>query len=272
MKTFISKLLLPLLLIQWLPVAAGVPFRAAAMSIQQSQESDTLLNNRDVLEMVRAHLSSEIIVAKIKASACDFETTPAVLQQLKTEGVPDAVLLAMVMAPRRGTNRGQALAESAKNVTVKIPFGTIVEVESAFTVSSQEVKTGDAISFRVVYPVMVDGRTVIAPGATATARVVRASRGGHFGKAGRLAWNMEYVTAVDGTKIPLQSPGRIVGDSKAAKVITQTIFTGAVFWIIAPVALLNGFKRGENAFLPAGKRYDVIVQEGATVSAPLTKQ
>jgi hypothetical protein len=270
MKVFISRLLLPLLLIQALPLAAGAPFRVAAGSIQPSQESDTTLSNRDVLEMVRAHLSSEIIVAKIKASACDFETTPAVLQQLKMEGVPDAVLLAMVMAP--GANRGRASAGSAKSVALKIPFGTIVEVESAFTVTSQEVRTGDAISFRVVYPVMVDGRTVIAPGATATARVVRASRGGHFGKAGRLAWNMEYVTAVDGTKIPLQSPGRIVGDSKAAKVVTQTILTGAVFWVIAPVALLHGFKRGENAILPAGKRYDVIVQEGATVSAPLAKQ
>ena len=272
MKIFISVLLLPLLFIKALPVAAGVPFRVAVRNIQPSQESDTTLGNRDVLEMVRAHLSSEIIVAKIKASACDFETTPAVLQQLKMEGVPDAVLLAMVMAPRRGANRGQASAESPKNLTVKIPFGTIVEIESAFTVSSQEVRTGDAISFRVVYPVMVDGRTVIAPGATATARVVRASRGGHFGRAGRLAWNMEYVTAVDGTKIPLQSPGRIVGDSKAGTVITRTIITGAVFWVIAPVALLNGFKSGENAILPAGKRYDVIVQEGATVRAPLTKQ
>jgi hypothetical protein len=271
MKIFISTLLLPLLLIRAMPVAAARSAPPAAGYIQQSQAADIPLKNRDVLEMVKAHISPEIIVAKIKASACEFETTPAILQHLKADGVPDEVLLAMVMAPRRETNKVQASVETAKPLTVKIPFGTIVEVESAFNVSSQEVRTGDAISFRVVYPVMVDGRTVIEPDATATGRVLKASRGGHFGRAGRLAWNMEYVTAVDGTKIPLQSPGRIVGDSKAAKVVTQTIITGALLWVVAPVALLNGFKRGENAILPAGKRFEVIVQEGATVSVRATQ-
>jgi hypothetical protein len=71
---------------------------------------------------------------------------------------------------------------------------------------------------------------------------------------------MESVTAVDGTRIPLQSVGRIVGDSKAAKVITQTVAMGALLWMVAPVALFHGFKRGENAILPAGKRLEILVQ------------
>lgn len=261
MKSLISTLLLPLLLAQVMPLRAAVSVREAAKNIQQSQDSATPLNNRDVIEMVKANLSTDIIVAKIKASACEFETTPDVLQQLKSLGVPDAVILAMVMMPKRA-----ALVEPPQKRKVQIPFGTVVEVEAAFTVSSQEVKAGDLISFRVVYPVMTNGETVIATGATATARVIKASRGGHFGRAGRLAWTMEYVMAVDGTKIPLQTPGRIVGDSKAAKVATQAILTGAVFWIVAPVGLLYGFKRGENAILPAGKRYEAILQEGATVT------
>lgn len=268
MKMFISKLLLPLLLIQAMPLLPAASSRAAAKNIQPSQETVTPLSNRDVLSMLKANLSADVIIAKIKASACDFDTTPAVLQQLKTDGVPDAVLLAMVMAPKPGTAKSEARAsaEPPKNLSVKIPYGTVVEVEAAFTVSSQEVKKGDAISFRVVYPVMAEGVTLIAPGATATARVVKASRGGHFGRAGRLAWTMEYVTAVDGTKIPLQAPGRLVGDSKAAKVVTQTVITGALLWVVAPVALLHGFKRGENAILPEGKRFEVLVQEGATVN------
>ena len=251
-----------------MPLVSAASSRAAAKNVQQSQETVTPLGNRDVLSMVKANLSPDVIIAKIKSSACDFDTTPAALQQLKTDGVPDSVLLAMVMAPKPGTTKSEAraFAEPPKNLKVKIPYGTVVEVEAAFTVSSQEVKKGDAISFRVVYPVMAEGVTLIAPGATATARVVKASRGGHFGRAGRLAWSMEYVTAVDGTRIPLQAPGRLVGDSKAAKVVTQTVITGALLWIVAPVALLHGFKRGENAILPEGKRFEVLVQEGATVN------
>ncbi|HEX8491815.1 MAG TPA: hypothetical protein VF658_03150 [Pyrinomonadaceae bacterium] len=275
MKKLITVLLMPLLLAQATPLLAAVAYQEAAKNIQQTQDAVTVLSNRDVLELVKSNLATDVIVAKIKASDCDFDTTPAALQQMKTDGVPDAVLLAMVMAPKRGTTKSLA-AEAigvAKKVKVKIPFGTVVEVESAFTVSSQEVKEGDLISFRVVYPVMTDGVTVIAEGTTVTARVVKASRGGHFGRAGRLAWTMEYVTAVDGTRIPLQAPGRLVGDSKAAKVAAQTILTGAALWFIAPVALLHGFKRGENAILPAGKRFAVIVQEGAEVNVPVsTKQ
>jgi hypothetical protein len=49
-----------------------------------------------------------------------------------------------------------------------------------------------------------------------------------------------------------------VGDSKGAKVATQMVLTAALLPLIAPVALLHGFKRGENAILPAGKRFEVL--------------
>jgi len=72
---------------------------------------------------------------------------------------------------------------------------------------------------------------------------------------------------VDGTRISLaSSAGRAVGDSKGAKVATQIILTGALLPLVAPVALLHGFKRGENAFVPAGKRFAVFVGSEATVT------
>ena len=270
MKRLISAfllLLLPLQAMHWLAVASA---QEAAKSIQASQPSATTpLSNLDVLRMVKAEFAPETIIAQIKSTPCDFATTPAALQQLKEEGVADAVILAMVMAPKSGINQSRSLnqSEPQRSIRVKIPNGLAIEIEAPFTVSSQEVREGDAISFRVVNPVKVDGVTVIAPGATATARVVKASRGGHFGRAGRLAWMMRDVAAVDGTRIPLQASGRLVGDSHGAKVATQMILTGAIFWIAAPVALLHGFKRGENAILPAGKRFEVAVQGEVTISA-----
>jgi predicted metal-binding protein len=268
MKKLLSAFLLPFLLVQAMPLAYTASAQEAAKIIQQSQASATPLSNLDVIRMVKADFAPETIIAQIKSSACNFATTPAALRQLKEEAVPDAVILAMVMAPRPegARNHVSEAPERQKNVKVKIPNGLSVEVESPYSVSSQDVKKGEAISFRVVNPVKVDGVLVIEPGATATGRVVLAQRGGHFGRAGRLAWAMEYVTAVDGTRIPLQAAGRIVGDSKAAKVITQTIAMGALLWMVAPVALFHGFKRGENAVLPAGKRLEVITQGDASVS------
>jgi hypothetical protein len=269
MKKLFSALLLPLLIfstLYWPPAAST---QEAAKSIQPSREVVTPLINQDVIRMVEADFAAETIIAQIKAATCDFITTPAALQQLKEEGVPDAVILAMVMAPQVTATRNQSSStlEPQKKINVKIPNGLTIDVEAPFTVSSQDVKVGDAISFRVVNPVKVNGVTVIEQGATATGRVTKSSRGGHFGRAGRLVWTMENVTAVDGSRIPLQASGRIVGDSKGAKVATQMIITAAALPLIAPVALLHGFKRGENAVLPAGKRLEVFAQGEVTVNA-----
>lgn len=265
MNKLIHALLLPLLLIQSTPALTAAQGPQAAKTIQQSQESGAPLSNQDVLRMVEAGFAPETILATIKTSPCDFVTTPAALQHLKEQGVPDAVILAMVMSPRSSATVNSHATPAPHNLKVQIPNGVVIEVEAPFTVSSQDVKKGEAISFRVVNPVKVNGVVVVEAGATATARVLKASRGGHFGRAGRLAWEMQDVTAVDGTRIPLQSSGRIVGDSKGVKVATAMVITAVALPLIAPVALLHGFKRGENAILPAGKRFEVLTQGGAEI-------
>jgi hypothetical protein len=74
-------------------------------SVMASQDEQTqhaaakALTNADVLDMLKAGLSQEIVIAKIRASACGFDTAPAALKELKAASVPDAVILAMVQAP-----------------------------------------------------------------------------------------------------------------------------------------------------------------------------
>ena len=151
---------------------------------------------------------------------------------------------------------------------LQIPDGTLIEIEAPYRVNSKEFKPNDEISFRVINPIRVNGVTVIEQGATATGRIEKAKRGGHFGKAGLLVWSMQTVTAADGSQVPLRTvQQRLRGDSKAAKVATQMIVTGALLPFIAPVALLHGFKRGKDAFIPAGKRYDVFVNGDAVIKA-----
>jgi hypothetical protein len=134
-------------------------------------------------------------------------------------------------------------------------------------------KPNDKISFRVVNPIVVNGVTVIEAGAIATGRIDKAKRGGHFGKAGVFVWTMQTVTAVDGSQVPLRvAPVRVRGDSKAAKVATQMVITGALLPLIAPVALLHGFKRGKDAFIPAGKRYSVYVEGTPVVGSKVQER
>ena len=145
-----------------------------------------------------------------------------------------------------------------------IPDGTPLEVESSFNVSSGEVEEGSAVSFTVVHPVKINGVTVIAAGARATARVTKAKKGGSWGRAGTLAWEMRDVVAVDGSKVPLEFSNRKRGDSKGGTVATAVIVTGVLFW---PAAPFWGFKKGKDAKVPAGSRFEVAVHGNAAVKA-----
>lgn len=156
---------------------------------------------------------------------------------------------------------------------MSVPDGTPVDIEAPYTINSMDFKAGDKISFHVVNPVKIDSVTVIEQGATATARIDRAKRGGHWGKAGLFVFTILSVTAIDGTQVPLRAVQvRLRGDSKGAKVATAMIITGALMPLIAPVALLHGFKRGKDAFIPAGKRYSVFVDNSSAVVAAATSK
>ena len=238
----------------------------ARKDLHLSETTTTPLTNQDVLLLARAKLTPEVIIAKIKTSPCAFEVSPAELQELKTGGVPDEVITAMVEAVRLSNAGAPESSEPQRIEHLQIPDGTLVEIEAPYRVNSKEFKPKDEISFRVINPIKINGVTVIDQGATATGRIEKAKRGGHFGKAGLLVWTMQTVTAADGSQVPLRAvQERLRGDSKAAKVATQMIITGALLPIIAPVALLHGFKRGKDAFIPAGKRYDVFVNGQAVV-------
>ena len=161
-------------------------------------------------------------------------------------------------------NGPEALA--VRPSAVRIPDGTPIEVEAPYMYRSMDFKPNDKISFRVVNPVKIEGVTLVEQGANATGRIERAKRGGHWGKAGLLVWTMQSVTAVDGSQVAVRPTSvRLRGDSKGAKVATQMIITGALMPLIAPVALLHGFKRGKDAFIPQGKRYSLVVNGDASV-------
>lgn len=164
-----------------------------------------------------------------------------------------------------------AAASHTSESGLQIPDGTPIEIESPYTLRSIDFKPNDKISFRVVNPIMINGVKVVEADAIATGRIDKAKRGGHWGKAGLFVWTMQTVTAVDGSQIPLRvAPQRLRGDSKGGTVATQMIITGALMPLIAPVALLAGFKRGKDAFIPAGKRYVVYVEGSPTLKMPVT--
>jgi len=161
---------------------------------------------------------------------------------------------------------------------VKIPAGTPIDIQITDIISSMDTKVGDLISFRVLVPVKVNDTIVIGNNALVTARIVKAKRAGHWGKAGKLAWTMQDVVAVDLTRVSLTAnpdfPGGqqgVTGQSHGAEVATKTAVMGALLAptiVLAPLALMQGFKRGEQAVIPEGRRFVVYVQKDTIVRVP----
>ncbi|MFI5086907.1 MAG: hypothetical protein ACHP7I_00805 [Terriglobales bacterium] len=61
----------------------------------QAVQASDVLTNPDVLKMAKAKFADGIIISKIKASACNFDTSVDALVKLKEAGVSDPVIQAM---------------------------------------------------------------------------------------------------------------------------------------------------------------------------------
>ncbi len=297
--------LVPILLLLLLTalIIATAPSLVAAKTIQESQ-SRVALTNQDVIDLLLAKLTPDEIIAKINSSPSKFETSVPEIRALKEAGVSDEIIAAMIQVEKTASISGGASPHEAKQPEqIAVPAGTRVDVEAAYTVSSLDVQTGDLISFRVLVPIKINGVAVIDKGALVTGRVLEAKRGGHWGKAGRLSWTMQDVVAVDSTRVPLQSGAEagsdeinnvgslrgqpawgagnpkknakqsartrnsVKGVSHGGEIAAKIIIAGALFPPLAPLGLIQGFRRGENAVLPEGKRFLVFVQSDTNVKA-----
>jgi len=118
------------------------------------------LGNSDILDMVKAGLPEEVIIAKIQSSACDFDTSPTALTTLKSAQVSNAVILVLVKKsnPTNGTEERNASAkpsdqQPAKGCMAVRPIGShavrnvlLFGVAGAF-VSQMQYEVVDAVGY-----------------------------------------------------------------------------------------------------------------------------
>src|SRR2546423_7239563 len=128
MRRILSLLFSLILATQTAFALAAAPAQDAVKTVQPTAAAQAL-TDEDVLKMFGSKLSTEVIVEKIKSAACDFDTSPEALQRLKDAGLPDSLILVMVMLPK-GSLTGAGV-RTAK-VSVKVPEGTVIELETSF--------------------------------------------------------------------------------------------------------------------------------------------
>jgi hypothetical protein len=225
-----------------------------------------LLENKDVLRMVKNGSTPNAIIASIQTAECRFDVFPPVLLDLTRRGVPRSVIEAMKMAPNGAPKQAVHYLAEPTEAKVTVPSGTSIELETVFSVTSSELERGRFIPFIVSRPIYVKGALTIARNAVATARVVDVKKPQRWGRPGSFTWQMESVIAVDGTNVPLSVSQNITGGNRVPMIVAGAAATAlAVFPYSTPAALLWGFKKGGEAVLPGSRSFTAVVQDDADV-------
>jgi len=109
-------------------------FYVSLADAKGAQSSSTNLTNEDIIKLVQAKLPDSIVIAKIKSSSCNFDTTADGLIKLKQAGISDSVVQAMVEAPPLEPTGG---TEPGTNPAACLDYGSCITAGKTALSSSQ---------------------------------------------------------------------------------------------------------------------------------------
>jgi hypothetical protein len=241
------------------------------------------LTNKDVLDLHKAGLPEQVLVAKIKSSQTNFDTSPSHLKELKAAGLADNVILAMVEAPRAQISASSAPSmasaptgsETAAPPTaqpgtlmvhrkIMLEDNTPVHLVLSDNLSSASATTGQTISFEVSEDVLVDSLVVIPRGSLAWGTVTDAQAKRRLGRAGHLDVNIDKVRLADGEKVLLSATSHAKGASHTGAMTAGIVVTSLVVWPAAPFFL---FMHGHDVTIPKGTKIEAFINGDATLDA-----
>ena len=255
----------------WLTIAFVLLLTISVETFGQVSKTQTrsarILTNRDVLTMVHKGMRSDLVIATILTSSCNFDIFPPVLDDLKRRGVPENVLQVMSVVPNGPPNLPETGSGTPTAIkTVKLPQGTAVLVETLYPVSSADFKVNNTIAFAVAKPIFVDDALIIPRGTIARAKIVRVRKAGSFGRGGALTFQMEQIVAMDGTKIPVLLTAAAEGGNRTGMLAVGAAATSAlIFPYTAPAALVWGFKKGDDAVVRGSKQFAAVIKNDVEI-------
>jgi hypothetical protein len=208
------------------------------------------MTNQSILDLHHGHASSDAIVSKIRFSTCSFNTSEAGLHELKSAGVSDKVILAMLEV-----QKPLSASSDIHEVRLVVPGGTPVEVALSNEVGAEEVQQGTVVNMTVVKDVVVNGVTVITRGASARARVMGVRKPGSLERMGEVAWFMQDASAVTGDALPVGFA------AKQPNMIPTGTFQGYAF-------LLSQYRKGAPALVPHDRTFIAVVSSDTVMHVP----
>jgi hypothetical protein len=137
------KLNLKLLQFHWRRIACSLAILTTIAGVLESQE---VLTNQSVIQMVQAHLGTDIIVRQIRNSPGHYVLTTANLIKLKQSGVPEAVITAMQAKNALDTPSSDA----ASSLSAKEPLAQGVTANGVWKVKDESDAMTGTITHELV--------------------------------------------------------------------------------------------------------------------------
>jgi hypothetical protein len=240
---------------QWFACAALLVFVPLAIVAQTRKP----LTNDDIINMTKQGFGPPLIIKLIQTSDTNFDVSPQALIDLKSAGVSESVMEAM-LSPQASPPGATNQAVHADPIDPSRPIcsangcllkeGTQASMKFENALSSKTAKDGDPVEFVLDDDLKVGGEIVVAKGARASATVTEAKKAGMLGKGGELDVQLQYLVAGD-NHVRLRGTKSRQGDNKIATTVVLTAIFG-------PIGLINHGKNGE---IPAGTTLTAYVDQ-----------
>jgi hypothetical protein len=202
LQKFLTPVVFAFLLIsQECPVAfaqqpAAQPAEQASAPPAQ-QPGQQVLNNDAIIKLVKAGLSDDLIVNTIGTSTGTYDVSPDGMIALKSAGVSDRVVSAMVAkssAPAPPAPAAAALpAPPPAPATYMLAEGSDVYLAFDQDLSSKTSAVGDPVALILTEDIKVGNVVVAKSGAKALGEITNAEKSEMLGKGGELNMRLDYL-------------------------------------------------------------------------------
>jgi hypothetical protein len=217
-----------------------------ALLVVCQAQSKKPLTNEDVVKMVTMGFDVTTIVKAIQANEPNFDTSVDSLMALKTAGVSEPIIHAMLeaeakkkspapalvpavaTAPDKDSTSQPAIANSAPDpAKLMLKEGNEVKLKFRDNLSSKTAAEGDPVNLLLAEDLKIGEATVARTGAIAVGTISHAKKSGMLGRAGELSMRLDYLRAGD-AKVRLRGSQGKQGEGKEGTTVALTVLFGPI--------------------------------------------
>jgi hypothetical protein len=154
----------------------------------------------------------------------------------------------------------------------EVPLGTGVEIGLLENISSESLRPGQSVPFKLVHPLEINGVTLLPAGTPFSGTVMSAKPSGHWGKAGAFDLRLDPLKLADGTlvRVDFHRPAKVNARGEKTGETIGTAMVMTYYFPLIPMALIAGSRKGKPFKVRSGERYLVYVtgEEAPATDSP----